>query len=138
MEAQEIFDTVVKHLMTQRRPAKSSNGKCMYRTFDGLKCAVGVLILDDEYDHEMDDGQVTSVTALIANYLLPQRLIGHGKLLERLQNAHDDDYFVDRETGFFDFERLGDEIESIAIEFNLNFKKEDFFFDTVVRQKEVR
>lgn len=50
---QEIFDQVAKHLLTQNAPAayfnQDGDRNCLYRTFDGGKCAVGCLIADDEY-----------------------------------------------------------------------------------------
>jgi hypothetical protein len=50
MNEQEVFDQVVSHLRAQGKQAVSSDGiGCMYRSPDGLKCAVGCLISDEEY-----------------------------------------------------------------------------------------
>lgn len=50
MTAQEIFDKVATHLLKQGRKAEATtNGSCKYRTDDGLKCAAGCLIPDEEY-----------------------------------------------------------------------------------------
>jgi hypothetical protein len=48
---QEIFDQVKDHLLTQNQKAVNPNtADCMYRTSEGLKCAVGCLISDEEYN----------------------------------------------------------------------------------------
>lgn len=43
MSKQTIFDTVSKHLLTQKKQAKS-DGTCVYLARDGCKCAIGCLI----------------------------------------------------------------------------------------------
>lgn len=48
----EVIDLVTKHLLCQnKRSATILDGKsmCLYRGPDGTKCAVGVLIPDEEY-----------------------------------------------------------------------------------------
>lgn len=45
---QEIYDHVVRHLLTQNEKSLSGN-TCMYRDEEGNKCAVGCLIPDDVY-----------------------------------------------------------------------------------------
>jgi hypothetical protein len=51
MTPQELFDKVATHLLAQDKPSVSTTDKdsCMYRSQDGLKCAVGCLIPDDLY-----------------------------------------------------------------------------------------
>ena len=53
--AQEVFDQVSSHLLTQMK--KSINPKnpslCVYHADSGLKCAAGCLISDDEYTPRM-------------------------------------------------------------------------------------
>lgn len=52
---QEVFDRVVKHLLTQGNTSFSPNGSnCAYRGVDGLMCAVGCLIPDNLYNPLMD------------------------------------------------------------------------------------
>lgn len=58
---QEVFDRVVKHLLTQNKVSfaskngDSKNGDiCAYRGAGGLMCAVGCLIPDNLYKPEMD------------------------------------------------------------------------------------
>lgn len=82
---QEIFDTVVEHLMKQgKRSIVPGETTCVYRGPDGLKCAVGVLIADDEYDPEIERNCWSAVAH------------GHGfttqhyELLDRLQEVHDE------------------------------------------------
>jgi hypothetical protein len=55
VQAQEIFDKVVDHLATQKKQSRAlGNGKCAYRTEDGLKCAAGCLIPDSAYSSDME------------------------------------------------------------------------------------
>jgi hypothetical protein len=49
MTRQEIFNKVRAHLLKQNAKAMGPTGGCEYRTADGLKCAVGVLISDEKY-----------------------------------------------------------------------------------------
>lgn len=52
MNTQEVFDKVARHLAEQGRRAQNGGG-CMYRTVDNgvvLRCAVGALIGDEQYD----------------------------------------------------------------------------------------
>ena len=91
MTSQQIFDTVVDHLLTQGKQSKSS--VCMYRSADGSKCAVGALILDSEYDPAME---FSVLDPIHCNHPTPiqewaQRKYPHDlKLLHRLQKLHDD------------------------------------------------
>lgn len=81
--AQEVFDQVARHLLSQMKKSVNSEGECLYR-FDGLKCGAGCLIADDEYRKEIErqswpllvgDGWASSF---------------HEDLIERLQIIHDD------------------------------------------------
>lgn len=60
MTKQEIFNTVARHLLTQGEKSMVGD-KCQYRGDRGLKCAVGVLIRDEYYDPEFDEGEGISV-----------------------------------------------------------------------------
>ena len=55
MTNQEIFDRVARHLLTQGKASyDATRGMCMYRGPDGLKCAAGILILDNAYDPSLE------------------------------------------------------------------------------------
>ena len=90
MNAQEIFDTVVRHLHAQGRPALDSLGDCRYRTVDGLKCAVGGLIPDGVDPWGIEGFPVTSDTfsKWAAIHELPDLPENVG-LLKDLQSGHD-------------------------------------------------
>lgn len=47
---QEVFDQVAAHLLTQRQKSQISSGDCAYLAPNGLKCAAGCLIGEEEYD----------------------------------------------------------------------------------------
>ena len=54
MTAQEIYDTVARALLAQGRPSICKYGRCLYRGPDGLKCAIGHLIPDENYDPKFE------------------------------------------------------------------------------------
>lgn len=93
MTNQEAFDKVVQHLKTQKEqsfgPFTNQYGNtqhsCLYRGPDGLKCAVGALIPDEEYKPEFEGLAVLSLMRR-----KPASLIGLDRdLLLELQRVHD-------------------------------------------------
>lgn len=63
MNKQEVFDKVVKHLLTQNAKAQKNyiwdgatydKGICMYRGNEGRMCAVGCLITDEAYSPDIE------------------------------------------------------------------------------------
>lgn len=52
--AQEVFDVITDHLITQGKQSKSESGACYYRGKENLKCAAGILIPDNMYVHQME------------------------------------------------------------------------------------
>lgn len=116
--AQEIFDTVYHHFITNNEPRSvDDHGACKYRDCEGHKCAVGVVVTDEEctgWDnlritqsdgvslskHSLDwltPSNIVStayrphVTALNTKGKLPERLKPHVRLLSALQTIHDYD-----------------------------------------------
>ena len=81
---QEVFDQVAEHLLTQMRVSENDRG-CAYRSPDGLKCAAGCLIGDDEYSREWDAGGI-GWGQLVTKDIVPH---SHGALVGRLQRIHD-------------------------------------------------
>ena len=86
MTNQEVFDKVATHLLTQNKKAICPiDGRCKYRTSEGLKCAAGVMISDEEYSPEMESW---AVNHLITKYNL-EKIAPFKELLYRLQGIHD-------------------------------------------------
>jgi hypothetical protein len=81
--AQEVFDQITEHLLTQQKRSVAGPG-CMYKTTDGLRCAAGCLISDEEYREEMEgyDWRGILDTFSIAN--------NHMALIVSMQRLHDD------------------------------------------------
>lgn len=88
---QEVFDKVVDHLRTQGEPAKNSRGKCKYKTDSGLKCAIGCLIEDDEYNPKMEGLSLIFSPANDNSGLFPSWMQREpiNPLLNQLQRCHD-------------------------------------------------
>ena len=81
--AQEVFDTVSQHLLTQNAESLSDSGMCVYRSPKGFSCAAGCLMTDQEYKPEwegltwvelVEEGQIPDV---------------HQILITELQGIHD-------------------------------------------------
>lgn len=91
MTPQEIFDRVVTHLRKQGKKAVIENEfgdiSCLYRTPDGLKCAVGCLIEDDEYDPSFEGKPIGIVCEI--NAIISKKLCKHLCLVCSLQFTHD-------------------------------------------------
>lgn len=49
MTAQEMFNKVAAHLLSQGKRAIDEHHRCRYRGANGTKCAIGCLITDDRY-----------------------------------------------------------------------------------------
>jgi hypothetical protein len=116
---QQIYDKIATHLLTQNRKAmvKGFNGQemCKYRTPEGLKCAIGCLIADEDYNVKLehagtvktvflpyDGGQLLGPVEMIEAQNNLRRLIFKGldcrddyipdvtrRLLDELQSVHD-------------------------------------------------
>lgn len=92
---QEIFDRVIDHLLTQGKPARQKNA-CLYLTDDGLKCAVGCL-LTEEQAREWDSRENGSSLGFIMQaddlkHPPAQWMRDSEILLRQLQQLHDDPY----------------------------------------------
>ena len=81
--AQEVYSQVRKHLLTQKIKSIEEGKGCVYRGPDGLKCAAGCLMSDDEYLEEMER---QPWSFLMYRVLVPKE---HGKLIAELQRIHD-------------------------------------------------
>lgn len=89
MKAQEIFDIVATHLFKQGRRS-TDHQRCRYHGENGLKCAVGVLVADDVYFSEMDEGNKT-IKSLVEQHgdKFPNWFRDNLGLLQTLQSVHD-------------------------------------------------
>ncbi len=91
---QQIFDKVAVHLLTQKKKSVRtkdmpsydgpSRTSCAYRTPEGLMCAVGCLITDEEYKN---NGEEISARVLARKI---QRLSTEQEFLATIQYLHDD------------------------------------------------
>lgn len=107
--AQQVFDQVARHLLTQKAKSVNEAG-CAYRGDNGLMCADGCLIADDEYKPEYDSNfGGTSWNSLVGSGEVPTR---HECLIEVLQGIHDV-----REVDTWE-----DCLYKVASDYNLTFK----------------
>ena len=54
MTKADVFYFVIAHLRKQNKRAANENGSGLYRTPEGLTCATGCLITDEEYSPEFE------------------------------------------------------------------------------------
>jgi hypothetical protein len=84
MTNQELFDFVCSSVIKQGRPSVNEYGDCRYRGRNGLKCAAGFLLTDE---------QAKKCEGLEWNYVLyryPELSdLGDARLVRHLQLAHD-------------------------------------------------
>lgn len=80
--AQQVFDHVVTGVIAQGTASIQPDGSCLYRGPNGLKCAAGQALSDDDYRAEFESKRAYSID-------LPERLKPYRHLLTRLQYAHD-------------------------------------------------
>lgn len=89
MTPQEIFDIVVTHIYSMKHRSRNSDQPaCAYRAEDGSRCAVGILIPDENYHPDMENNGVGD----LLNYWnehLPSWFGDNEALLRYLQAAHD-------------------------------------------------
>lgn len=84
MTDQEVLDTIMNGLRKQGIKSLNGGGGCAYRGLNGTKCAVGMLIPDEDY--------TTSMEGTLYDPLLSEYLTGKGynfALLVSLQCVHD-------------------------------------------------
>jgi hypothetical protein len=86
--AQEVFNQVADHLLTQMKVSKVETKKdifdCQYRGEDNTSCAAGCLISDKEYGKHFEN---KSWANLARRGLVPN---AHTVLIGELQNVHDE------------------------------------------------
>lgn len=93
----DAVEYVTNHLLTQNKQARtrghSVNGNgCAYRSDDGLTCAIGCLITDEEYHTGLENCDVgeDSVRTALENSLGVRTLSQHAlDTFAQLQNIHD-------------------------------------------------
>lgn len=81
--AQQVFDQVANHLLTQKIKSKGVK-YCRYKTAEGLMCAAGCLIGDDEYDEKFETAG--SWRSVVENGYVSNT---HLYLITDLQDLHD-------------------------------------------------
>ena len=79
---QQIFDQVATHLLTQKKQSATVTGGCKYR-HNGLMCAAGCLIADDEYRESLEN---SSWLKLSNAGQVPE---AHKGFIHSLQRIHD-------------------------------------------------
>ncbi len=109
-QKQSVFNTVVTHLLTQKAHATDPKKGCVYRTPEGLKCAVGCLIKPECYDQAFEGYTADSLMVKPAVESSLGFEVDTGFLC-KLQTIHDDN----------PPERWHQRLQSFAFAHHLNF-----------------
>lgn len=113
MDKQEIFDKVFLGLKSQNFQLSFAEGQgCRYRGPNGLKCAIGHLISDEEYDPNMETHTVRELKYCLLNLIQGEEML---EFLADLQCIHDNCLY--RDDGDRSMEQ---ELRSFALENNLS------------------
>lgn len=90
LNEREIFDRVKTHLLQQNEKSYDEFNGCLYRGKNGLKCAVGCLIEDDEYDDAMEQNTVDELFRYRTSFKnFDVNNERHIDILSTLQDIHD-------------------------------------------------
>jgi hypothetical protein len=77
-------------LLDQGRSSVASRAeiaKCVYRDPEGLRCAAGLWVRDDDYDELLENMSV--IAAVVGEHMPPKFWKEHSSLLHALQGVHD-------------------------------------------------
>lgn len=90
----EAAAKIVEHLVAQKKRSYGYDGEsmrrmCLYRSPDGCKCALGILIPDDQYKPEHEGRRAFSMVNLV-----PAISDVDAILLDYAQQYHDDSFRV--------------------------------------------
>lgn len=85
---QELFDMVAGHLLRQAKMSKNL-ARCLYRGPEGLKCAVGCLISDENYKVSLEGLRIHDTRPEVEKSLGRNLAYMEVCLLSRLQEIHD-------------------------------------------------
>jgi hypothetical protein len=86
MTRDELFCYVADALLRQGRRSIGKDGQCSYRGMDGLRCAIGHLIMDDQYNPSMEDDGILDLSNKYPGLSWMQQ---HISLLVMLRYLHD-------------------------------------------------
>lgn len=116
--AQDVFDQVAEHLLKQGRPSYSEQSRmCAYRGDEGLKCAAGCLVSDEEYDVSMEQGAWDQLQTSCSAVTIPD---AHMAMILDLQVMHDEAYELAEGTPYTYWL---EELEEIAGNYDLSAHK---------------
>jgi hypothetical protein len=119
MTEQEVFNKVWDHIITQGKPSLSDKGMCRYRGSNGLQCAAGIF-LTDEQAKELDDMGAPWTTAAVT---FPELTRFPRYLIQDLQSCHDKASIWDDDEAEF-LKVFKDDARKVAKKFNLTVPEE--------------
>lgn len=88
---QELFGKIISHLRAQNAVSllATDDQSCAYRGLNGLKCAVGCLISDEEYDPKMENNNLKYLMQNFPTLFISSLDRQCKNLMRRMQLIHD-------------------------------------------------
>ena len=106
MTEQEIFDKVMKHILSMKEPSTNESGLCCYGSSNTSMCAVSIFAESDEQRREWDE--FCDIEYVVAEFEdVPKVIYENVELMGYLQQLHDrkehwgvDGFNLDKASGF--------------------------------------
>ena len=95
LDKQQVFDQIAEHLLTQSSKSRQTiensgcSSRCAYRGDEGAKCAIGVLIPDEEYRGDMESKAVYSVVTQFYGLLLDEKVTNFLQMFQGIHDSYD-------------------------------------------------
>jgi hypothetical protein len=122
-DRQKLFDAMLGHIRQQAKPATARQGgvdKCLYRTDDGLKCAIGALIPDELYQ----PGFENAATAEVLDALFVHDPALRDFLTHAQNRLHDNPASAALMVGEYAFSKMvEDNARHLALHYGLTYTK---------------
>jgi hypothetical protein len=130
MNKQEAFNTAYNGIKAQGfKQSLLNNGSnmCAYRSPDGLKCAVGHMISDEQYNSDFE----TKIASFVLEKLGISLTEKEDNFVTALQCAHDGNYYggffeqlSERTRNLMTPEKMKERLEIVANRYNLEIPKD--------------
>ena len=132
---QEIFDRIWEHFIVQKNPRSMQGTNCVYQDGEGAGCAIGIFILDHEYDVSLEGKPLPHMISFTPETKL--LLVGSEKSsrvlrltqLSELQRAHDNaervGFYCNEHTHITEVHTMEHKLRIFAEEYGLVIKESD-------------
>ena len=132
---QEIFDRIWEHFIVQKNPRSMQGTNCVYQDGKGARCAIGIFLLDHEYDVSLENKTLRYMILLAPETKLllvgSEESLTYRRLtqLTELQKTHDDAekvvFHCNGQINFTEVPTMEHKLRIFAKEYKLVIKESD-------------